>query len=302
MRVSLVCLIVVAALACQFTSEPTPEPTLAPTSATSLTKDPTRSPDLLTRPPNVLLDITVADVPDELPDYDRDDWRHWTDEDRDCQNTRHEVLVEESRTAVEYKTDDQCKVEAGEWYGAYTGVVVTDPTKLDIDHMVPLANAHKSGGWAWSDERKRSYANDLDDPAHLIAVTRGANRMKGAKGPEEWRPSNSAHLCQYALDWISVKQAWELTATPSEASALQGLLEMCENPTELAPTEAVPVAAPTSAKPATQGSGEVYSSCDDAEAAGVQRVQGSVGSGEGFPSSVVPGARDGDGDGVVCEK
>ena len=250
----------------------------------------------------MLLDITVADVPDELPDYDRDDWRHWTDEDRDCQNTRHEVLIEESRTDVEYKTDDQCKVEVGEWYGAYTGTVVTDPTELDIDHMVPLANAHKSGGWAWSDERKRSYANSLDDPAHLIAVTRAANRMKGAKGPEEWLPSNTAHLCQYALDWIRVKQTWELTATPAEASALQELLATCDSQIELASTEANPVAAPTSAKPTTQGPGEVYSSCDEAEAAGVQRVQGSIGSGEGFPSSVVPSARDGDGDGVVCEK
>ena len=249
-----------------------------------------------------MLDITVAPVLDELPRYDRDDWRHWTDEDKDCQNTRHEVLIEESRIPVQYKSDDRCKVEAGEWYGAYTGVVITDPTKLDIDHLVPLANAHKSGGWAWSDERKRSYANDLDNPAHLIAVTASANRMKGAKGPEEWRPSNEEHLCQYALDWIKVKQTWALTATPAEASALQELLSTCDSPIELATTEADPVALPTSAKPTTRGPSQVYSSCDEAEAAGVQRVQGSIGRGEGFPSLMVPSARDGDGDGVVCER
>ena len=296
-RIALVCMLAAAALAWGMAPAPThtsvPPPTIAPTSITPQNVVPT--------PPAARLPIVVSAVPDELPRYDRDDWRHWTDEDRDCQNTRHEVLVEESQTAVKYKTDDQCKVEAGEWYGAYTGVVVTDPTELDIDHMVPLANAHKSGGWAWSDERKRSYANSLDDPAHLIAVTRAANRAKGAKGPEEWRPSNTAHLCQYALDWVSVKQTWELTATPAEASALQNLLATCENPIELAPTEADPVAAP-SPTPTTQGPSEVYSSCDEAEEAGEQRVQGSIGQGEGFPSSMVPSARDGDGDGIVCER
>ncbi len=301
MRIVIICLIVVGSLACQFTSEPTPEPTGVPTPTATPTLALTQSPVLPTQPPAVLLDIAVAPVPDDLPPYDRDDWRHWTDEDRDCQNTRHEVLIEESRTDVVYKTGEQCKVKAGEWYGAYTGVVVTDPAKLDIDHFVPLANAHKSGGWSWSSERKRSYANSLDDPGHLIAVTSGANRSKGAKGPEEWRPSNEAYSCQYALDWIKVKQTWELTATPAETSALQELLATCDSPTELAPSTVEPAAVPTGPKPAAPGQGAVFSSCDEADDAGVQRIQGSVGSGKGFPKSVVPSARDGDADGVVCE-
>ena len=46
----------------------------------------------------------------------------------------------------------------------------------------------------------------------------------------------------------------------------------------------------------------MYGSCEDAEAAGEQRVQGSRGRGRGFPKAMVPSARDGDGDGVVCER
>ena len=46
----------------------------------------------------------------------------------------------------------------------------------------------------------------------------------------------------------------------------------------------------------------VYRSCDEAAAAGEQRVQGNKGDGKGFPQAMVPSARDGDRDGVVCEQ
>ncbi len=45
-----------------------------------------------------------------------------------------------------------------------------------------------------------------------------------------------------------------------------------------------------------------FTSCDAAEEAGVERVLGSKGNGRGFPGALVPSARDGDGDGVVCER
>ena len=45
-----------------------------------------------------------------------------------------------------------------------------------------------------------------------------------------------------------------------------------------------------------------YGSCNEAENAGEIRIQGSNGDGMGFPQEMVLGARDGDGDGVVCEQ
>ena len=77
-----------------------------------------------------------------------------------------------------YKSDQQCRVDAGLWFGLFAGTTVAEASKLDIDHLVPLANAHQSGGWAWTTERKQQYANSLDDPDHLIAVTASANRSK----------------------------------------------------------------------------------------------------------------------------
>ena len=76
---------------------------------------------------------------------------------------------------------------AGRWVAPYTEAVVTNPKELDVDHLVPLANAHRSAGHAWDRSRERVYANNLEEPGHLVAITTGANRAKGAKGPEDWR-------------------------------------------------------------------------------------------------------------------
>ena len=160
----------------------------------------------------------------ECPPYDRKAWKHWIDADRDCQNTRHEVLIEESLTPVTFKTDKGCRVVSGSWLGSYSGEVFTDASKLDIDHLIPLKEAHESGGYAWDAARRRDYANDLSDPNTLIAVDRGLNRQKGAGDPAEWLPPNQAYQTEYAEAWVAVKRKWELTADAKEISALQAIL------------------------------------------------------------------------------
>ena len=91
----------------------------------------------------------------ECPPYDRKAWKHWIDEDKDCQNARHEVLIEESLSTVVFKTEKGCRVVSGSWNDPYSGRTITDASKLDIDHMVPLKEAHESGGHAWDVYRKR---------------------------------------------------------------------------------------------------------------------------------------------------
>ena len=77
--------------------------------------------------------------------------------------------------------------------------------------MVPLKNAHDSGGWAWSATRKRDYANDFANPQHLIAVDDGTNQSKGARGPEAWKPPLQSYWCRYALDWIGIKRFCQIS-------------------------------------------------------------------------------------------
>ena len=93
-----------------------------------------------------------------------------------------EALIEESLVEVTFETDRQCRVGTGRWYGAFDGHDLGNTNHLDVDHMVPLRNAHLSGGWAWSSDRKDDYANHLGYDDHLIAVASRANRSKGARG------------------------------------------------------------------------------------------------------------------------
>ncbi len=158
-----------------------------------------------------------------MPVYSRDERRHWIDEDGDCQDTWNEVLLAETRADVSYRSDRRCRVASGQWFAPYTGTVVTIPGELDIDHMVSLANAHRSGAWQWSPERKRLYAIYWMIPISSSRDGPG-QPFQGTKGPDKWKPPDSSSWCQYAVDWVTIKYKWDLTATPDEFAALDEML------------------------------------------------------------------------------
>lgn len=166
--------------------------------------------------------ITTGPAP-----YDRALYRHWIDADSDCQNTRHEVLIAESQIPVQLDARG-CRVVAGRWYDPYTDQIFTDPRRLDVDHLVPLAETHRSGADVWTSQRRRDYANDLGHPDTLIAVDAGANRSKGAKDPAEWLPPNDDYHCEYVAAWMRVKAKWELQMDRDERAAIDKVLSECE--------------------------------------------------------------------------
>jgi hypothetical protein len=137
-------------------------------------------------------------APSTAPD-NRDDWPTWIDADGDCQDTRAEVLIAEADGPVTLSPDG-CRVVAGTWFDPYTATTFIDPAQLEIDHLVPLANVNASGGYAWDPTVKKAYANDLSSDATLIAVAASANRAKGERSPDQWKPPNRGYWCQYAED------------------------------------------------------------------------------------------------------
>lgn len=243
------------------------------------------------------LDPTTTSLPaisSPTPVYDREDWGGWIDADGDCQNTRAEILIEESLAGVVL---EGCRVVEGEWLGPWSGEIFYSAGDVDIDHHVPLAHAHLTGGSGWDSELKVQFAND---PDNLNAMSSSLNRSKGARGPDEWEPPDETSHCKYARQWEAVKAKYDLTINGSERRALDEMLSTCDGalPTPTSPSRYLPVQ--PSATPSSTG--VVYESCDEAETAGEERIKGGKGDGRGFPRAMVPGVRDGDSDGVVCER
>jgi hypothetical protein len=170
---------------------------------------------------------SLAVAPETGPaGYDRDrfgaGWRTGSD---GC-DTRDRVLAAESVTLV---SREGCTIVAGEWVSAWDGARVLDPAALDVDHLVPLAEAWSSGASTWDQARRVAFANDLDParPDALVAVTAGANRAKGDADPAEWLPPVRGTWCRYAASWITQKHAWHLSIDPAEHQALADALATC---------------------------------------------------------------------------
>lgn len=186
---------------------------------------------------DLLKDIEASE-PERVP-YNRDEWKHWSTAPgaKSCWDVREQVLFDEAvKGSVKLldkndkPTDDvkqACKITEGEWIGPYTGKTFTNPSDLDIDHLIPLSYAAKQGGQAWDAEKKEEYANDLSNPQHLIAVEAGANRQKGDQGPSTWKPSNKAYHCSYATSWVDVTAKWKLTMPEADRKAIQEMLGSC---------------------------------------------------------------------------
>lgn len=161
--------------------------------------------------------------------YDRERFHHWIDADHDGCDTRHEVLLDEAVKKPRQGAD--CDLTGGQWRSAYDGKTVTDDGDLDIDHMVPLAEAWASGASTWSAAKRERYANDLGVPTSLIAVTLSTNRSKGDQDVAEWLPPAKADRCTYTADWVATKLRWNLTIDDKEHEALQDLARDCPKAT-----------------------------------------------------------------------
>ncbi|MFD8335649.1 HNH endonuclease family protein [Streptomyces solisilvae] len=176
----------------------------------------------------ITLRTAVASLPvaEENNDgYKRTSFRHWIDADHDGCPTRSEVLQEESDAAV--TNGPGCRITGGKWLSYYDGKEITDPGKLDIDHVVPLKEGWGSGAYAWTPERRQAYANDLDDPRALAAVSAAQNRAKADKDPAEWLPADEGVHCRYIGEWTAIKLRWGLAADAREYSALNRLAASC---------------------------------------------------------------------------
>lgn len=225
--------------------------------------------------------------------YDRSLFPHWIDADRDGCNARYEVLIAEAITPP--TVANRCRLIGGSWRSEFDNKIFRNPSQLDVDHFVPLAEAWRSGAANWSAQQRINFANDLDLPDALIAVSRSTNRSKSDRDVASWLPPNRAYRCQYLASWVEVKFKWKLTVDTTERRSLEdGLLEC-----GLISQRTSPKLAPTikSDKPKLQSNLIRYQNCTLARAAGVTPIRRS----ENSELYQLNQHMDRDKDGVACE-
>ncbi|GEO92256.1 MULTISPECIES: HNH endonuclease family protein [Kocuria] len=160
--------------------------------------------------------------------YDRDrQFGTWNDADRDCRNTRAEVLQNETRASLTFTTAKRCTVRSGRWVTSWDGRTHTSATTVQIDHTVPVHEAWGSGARYWTKAKRVAFYNDLGDSRTLSAQTSALNSAKQARGPEQWMPPR--HRCGYVGEWVAVKIRWGLKVDSAEKAALTRIAASCPN-------------------------------------------------------------------------
>jgi hypothetical protein len=174
--------------------------------------------------PTALAVLSTITVQNEYKTgYSRSLFKHWIDANGNGCDTREEVLIVESQSKAQVDAYG-CKVIEGDWLSPYDNVMHSNPSELDIDHMIPLKEAWDSGAWNWTSAQRQTFANDLSDPRALIAVTAGQNRSKSDRDPSNWIPPQKSYVCTYLSEWVAIKAHWNLSMDQSEFGRIKNLL------------------------------------------------------------------------------
>jgi hypothetical protein len=112
----------------------------------------------------------------------------------------------------------------------YTGTTINfvrgvgSSSKVQIDHVVALAAAWRTGAKKWKGELRLFYAND---PLVLLAVDGPANEGKGDGDAADWLPPNAAYDCRYVAKQIAIKTKYALWVTQPERAKMTEVLGGC---------------------------------------------------------------------------
>ena len=169
--------------------------------------------------------LTLDVKPEKSEGYMRSMFKHWSDLDRDGCTTRESVLRRDATSKfAPIKPKSSCKVTNGVWFSVYDGVYEYSSSSIDIDHVVSLSEAYRSGAYKWSTVMKQKFANDESDARSLRAVSKSSNRSKSDKDPALWLPSRAAYTCTYISDWVAIKARWSLSVDAKEYAKLRAML------------------------------------------------------------------------------
>lgn len=145
-------------------------------------------------------------LPASILSYDRSEWLPKWGKSKLCGDTRSMVLQVNNL----YSKKDSCSFVVGKWLDFYDGTYITNPEKIDLDHLVSLNDADVSGGASWTTFQKRTFANDT---TNLVITSQRNNRSKSDKSPIAWQPK--IHKCEYIIRYIKIKNKYKLLISPN---------------------------------------------------------------------------------------
>lgn len=235
---------------------PSPSPTVGAASTTTIAS--TTSTTGAASEAILVLDVLATiEVERETQDgYSRELFPHWIDADGDGCDTRAEVLIRDAGGTAQVDAFG-CAVIEGDWYSPYDDRHLTDPTQIQIDHVVALKEAWDSGARDWDPDRRMRFANDLDDPWTLIAVSGESNNAKGAADPSNWMPPHRGDWCRYLAVWVAIKARWALSMDESEYGRIRNLLNgTCAGTTMPAGASAVAASPPPTTTTTTEATAD----------------------------------------------
>ncbi|GLW08559.1 hypothetical protein Misp01_36890 [Microtetraspora sp. NBRC 13810] len=178
-------------------------------------------------------DLDRLDVKGRAPmtGYDRDEFGPaWSDVDHNGCDTRNDILKRDLEGETFKEGTHDCIVLTGTLEDPYTGKTIEfergqdTSTKVQIDHVVALADAWQKGARNWKADRRKEFAND---PLNLMAVDGPLNGQKGAGDAATWLPPRRAYRCAYVARQIDIKAEYDLWVTTAEKAAMEKVLDDC---------------------------------------------------------------------------
>jgi hypothetical protein len=204
------------------------EPDASPTATASATPAPSTAAPPVTPATGVTVtsfhkgSSLLKVVPEDRQQYLRAFFgKGWIDADNNCRDTRQEVLARESFVPV----GKGCKIFQGKWLSYYDNKTWTKSFEVQIDHLVPLAEAWDSGAYQWDLATRIRYANDLGEQRALVPTTTDLNYAKVADDPQWYVPKVNA--CKCIAAWIAVKGRWNMTVDKREKEAIDKVMNGC---------------------------------------------------------------------------
>ncbi|ABD13770.1 hypothetical protein ThrDRAFT_01213 [Frankia casuarinae] len=168
---------------------------------------------------------------DNSPRYRRDEFGPaWSDIDDNGCDTRNDILRRDLRSTT-IRRSDGCTVLTGELRDPYTTRIIRfdrgrNSASVQIDHVVPLADAWRTGALNWTARERLQFAND---PENLLAVDGPTNQRKSDHDAAEWLPPSPGEQCPYVARQVGLKARYRLWVVQAEADAMRAVLQKCPN-------------------------------------------------------------------------